>query len=421
VRILLITPYLPWPLNSGGNVGLFSTLKSLMADHEFAVVSLLQSPKQKADLEPLRQALPGVRFIPVETWARNSRRLFNHSAYLAARNFYRAARELLLQPGEAAPLPYYPFDLLPAKLIQTINEELKKGVDICQVEFTELMPLGAWLPPELPKIFLHHQIHFVYSQRFIRARGDADGYCHFLEATMRAQEIGFLKHFDTVVTHSREDLEILQPHLNGVELAISPSPFPADIQITDGPSSPFNGTFSYIASEAHLPNQDALVWLLEEIWPKISAALPLARLNIIGEWSENRKNKLAGPTLNFTGFVPDLASIIPGSVMLVPLRIGSGIRVKIQVAQALGAPVVTTRIGGEGLVGEDGREMLIRDSADDFAAAAVELTRQPALWQKLCAAGKETVRKNYSLESVRIRRNEIYARLLSARSAGTKI
>jgi glycosyltransferase involved in cell wall biosynthesis len=420
MRILLVTPYLPWPLNTGGNAGIFSTLKCLMADHEFTVVSLLQSPKQKPHLGPLRLALPGIRFIPVETWAQNSGRFSNNPAFRAARIFYRASREVVLHPGKAAPLPYYPFNPLPAKLIQIINEEIKKGVDICQVEFAEMMPLGAWLPPELPKVLIHHQIHFMYAQRFIQTQGDAGGYGRFLEATMRAQEIAFLKCFDTVVTMSKEDCDILRPHLNGVELVASPSPCPADIQITATPPAPFNGTFSFIASEAHLPNRDALVWLLEEIWPKISAALPSARLNIIGEWSEKRRNELAGPGLKFTGFVPDLASVVPGSVMLVPVRIGSGIRLKIVAAQALGAPVVTTRIGGEGLIGEDGREMLIRDSADDFAAAAVELARQPALWQKLCAAGKETVRKNYSPESLRARRNEIYRRLRTVPPAGNK-
>ncbi len=421
MRILVVTPYLPWPLNSGGNAGQFTTLKCLMRDHEFTVVCLLQSPRQEASLKQLRQVLPAVRFVPVETWQQNSGRMASHPAFQAIRNFYRNSRGRLLHSRAAAPLPYYPFNPLPANLIRVLSEELKKGVDICQVEFAEMMPLGAWLPREMPKVFVHHQIHFIYAQRFIQAQGDAGGYAHFLETTMRAQEIAFLKCFDTVVTLSGDDREILRPYLNGVELAISPSPFPADIQITDAPPAPFNGTFSYIASETHLPNRDALVWLLEEIWPKISAALPLARLNIIGDWSEKTKNKLAGPTLNFTGFVPELASVLPGSVMLVPLRIGSGIRVKILAAQALGSPVVTTRIGGEGLIGEDGKEMLIRDSADDFAAAAIELTRQPALWQKLCAAGRESVRKNYSAESVRARRNEIYARLLSAHSARTKI
>jgi glycosyltransferase involved in cell wall biosynthesis len=410
MRILIVTPYLPWPLNSGGNSGQFAVLKCLMEDHEFTVVCLLQSPKQKKDLEPLRAALPGVRFVPVESWTENSGRFSKLPVFQAARILYRACRELLLQSGGGEPMPFYPFNPLPVNFILAINEEIKKGVDLCQVEFAELLPLGAWLPPELPKVFLHHQIHFIYTQRFIEAQGDAGGYARFLETTMRVQEVAYLKYFNSVIVLSQVDHDILQPHLNGVELAISPPPFPADVEIAaDAP--PFNGTFTYIASEGHSPNRDGLAWLLEDIWPKIATALPSACLKIIGSWSEKAIKKLARPGVEFTGFVPDLATVVPGSVVLVPIRIGSGIRLKILTAQALGAPVVTTAIGCEGLIGEDGWEMLIRDSAEDFAAAAIELTRDEEMWRKLCMAGREAVVRNYSPESVRARRNEIYGRL----------
>lgn len=99
--------------------------------------------------------------------------------------------------------------------------------------------------------------------------------------------------------------------------------------------------------------------------------------------------------------------------MLVPVRIGSGIRVKILIALALGVPVVSTTIGNEGIEILDGREILLRDDPDDFAAAAIELARNPALWRSLAIAGKDAVQKNYSPETVRIRRNQIYERLLA--------
>jgi hypothetical protein len=92
MRILIVTPYLPWPLNSGGNTGQFTILKSLKADHEFTVVSLLHYPKQKEDLKQLVQALPGVRFIPVETWAQDSGRFSKNPAFQAARHLYRATK-----------------------------------------------------------------------------------------------------------------------------------------------------------------------------------------------------------------------------------------------------------------------------------------------------------------------------------------
>jgi glycosyltransferase involved in cell wall biosynthesis len=92
----------------------------------------------------------------------------------------------------------------------------------------------------------------------------------------------------------------------------------------------------------------------------------------------------------------------------VPVRIGSGLRVKILIALAQGVPVISTRIGGEGLLVQDGREILVRDEVSEFAAAAVELAKQPELWRRLAVAGRTAVAKNYSAEEVRRRRNEIY-------------
>ena len=94
--------------------------------------------------------------------------------------------------------------------------------------------------------------------------------------------------------------------------------------------------------------------------------------------------------------------------MLVPLRIGSGIRVKIMVAMAQGVPVVSTTVGCEGMLMRDGQDLLVRDSGTAFAAAAVELARTPALWKELAASGQAAIIQNYSPESVRLRRNQIY-------------
>ena len=415
MRILIASPFLPWPLNAGGNAAQFATLKCLAPDHEFVVVTQLNSTNHPSHLDQLRKALPGVRFIGVGGYRREPGIFSPRFALRTARKIYKIARKTLSQPAEPPPAPHYPFHSISANFIQALKEELKNGVDIFQAEFAEMMPLGAWVPPTLPKLFIHHQVHFVYAKRFIQARGDPTGYSDFLEAAMRNQEIALLKSFDTVVTFSHDDSAVLRPLLNGVTIDTSPFPLPPDVEVSHDKPTPFNGTFCFVASEPHFPNQDALAWLLEEIWPKISAALPSAKLNIVGDWSEKTRSRLAGPKVNFTGFVPDLSPVLKGSVQLVPLRIGSGIRVKILVALALGAPVVTTRIGGEGLMGIDDKEMLVRDTADDFAAAAIELTRQPALWQSMCLAGRDAVLKNYSPESVRARRNQIYDRLLASR------
>src|ERR1700722_149585 len=249
MRILVITPYLPWPLNSGGNAAQFSTLKCLARDHQFVVVCPLNQPGQTDALTQLKRELPEVRFVG---GADDSQPQYRNWFLQIARNIYRSAREFFLSPANSsAPLPDYPFNLVSPSLLAVVNLELENGADICQVEFVEMLALGAWLPKNIPKLFIHPQIHFVYARRFIEAKGDANGYATYLEAVIRAQEVAYLNFFETVVTFSREDQKILQTlPLNG-EVIASPFPVPADIraghEIPDG----FIGSFFFVAYETH--------------------------------------------------------------------------------------------------------------------------------------------------------------------------
>jgi glycosyltransferase involved in cell wall biosynthesis len=107
--------------------------------------------------------------------------------------------------------------------------------------------------------------------------------------------------------------------------------------------------------------------------------------------------------------------------MLVPLRVGSGLRVKILAALILGVPVVTTTIGAEGLLVEAGTEMLVANAANEFAQAAVKLAAEPALWSAMARAGREAVKRNYSPAIVRAQRNQIYQALMSKKSAAKSV
>jgi glycosyltransferase involved in cell wall biosynthesis len=316
-----------------------------------------------------------------------------------------------------AEIPYYPFDPLPAKLIAALQDELLKGVDLFHAESAEMLSLGDWIPKGVPRLFVHPQIHFVYARRFLDARGKSS-YSSYIETIIRTQEIAYLQTFDGIVTLSDEDRRALLPYIAPEKLFVSPFPIPADVGIARELPPKFNGRFLFVAAEGHDPNRDALEWMLAKIWPEILRQLPSAKLVVIGKWSDAARAKLSTQSISFTGFVSDLPKALRGGIMLVPLRIGSGIRAKILVALAQGVPVVTTSVGSEGMPFTDGKEVLVRDVETEFAAAAIELSSNPELWRRLAAAGLAAVSKHYSPEGVRQRRNEIYAILASATGAG---
>lgn len=414
MRILVASPYLPWPLNSGGNAAQFSTFKCLADDHQFTLVCPIFTEAATIAAQELQAQLPQVKIRAVYCGERapsqpSARRFL---AALARRTI-RYGKRLLAPPPPRTPQSnglFYPFDPLPEAMIRVLDEELAKGVDVCQAEFAETLSLGTWFPPHVPSLFIHHQIHFVYAQRSLDT-GSRDGYSTYLATWMHAQERIALQHYNGVVTFSEPDRQALLPYVSPDKVFTSPFPIPADVGIARELPSGFDGRFLFVASEDHAPNRDALKWMLESIWPEILRQLPKSTLLVIGKWREETRASFAAPGVQFSGFVPDLTEVLRGGIMLVPLRVGSGIRVKIIVALAQGVPVISTAIGSEGMPLADGQEIMMRDRAPEFAAAAVEVARDPELWRRLTVAGKEAISRHYSPESVRQRRNEIYAAL----------
>jgi glycosyltransferase involved in cell wall biosynthesis len=304
-------------------------------------------------------------------------------------------------------VPYYPFAPLPEEFVDAVVRELPRGIDLVQAEFVEMLSLGAWLPQRIPKVFIHHQLQFVYAKRFSAVR-KRSGFSEYLESTMRVQEKAYLGKFDGVVVFSEDDKRALAELLQDEKVHVSP--FPITCRST-APAERFEAHFTFVGSEEHFPNRDALEWLTTGVWPAISKRMPGCTLKVIGPWGKISRARFSKPGIEFMGYVPELGNAVKGSVMLVPLRIGSGIRVKLLDAMAQGVPAVSTSIGCEGIPARDGIDILIRDDASDFAAAAVELLNNPELRARLASAGKDLVAGHYSPEQVRKRRNEIYEKV----------
>lgn len=413
MRILVVSPYLPWPLNSGGNAAQFATLQCLAADHEFTLVCPVHTELQQRHAEELGKRLPDVRIRGIycgEPLPRSSSlRQLARALRFAVRRIAPASR--------GANLPGYPFQPLAPALIEAVGEELRRGTDLVQAEFAAALSLGAWLPPETPRIFVHHQIHFIYAERHLETHGKSSS-ASYLSSLMRVQELTYLRRFNAVITFSEEDRRALVPHLQSTRVFTSPFPIPTDVGIASELPEKFDGRFLFVASDIHDPNIDALEWLVSEIWPEIVKHLPTARLVVIGQWSRTWQKRLGGPSISFSGFVPDLTETMRGGIMLVPVRIGSGIRTKILAALAQGVPVVTTAVGAEGLLARDGEDLLVAADAPGFASAAVRLAQDPALRKRLGAGGRAAVSDHYSAEQVRRQRNEIYAEVVTKKRVG---
>jgi glycosyltransferase involved in cell wall biosynthesis len=134
-----------------------------------------------------------------------------------------------------------------------------------------------------------------------------------------------------------------------------------------------------------LPNEDSVGWLLAEVWPLTSAALPGAILHLFGVAPPG---PLPASVVVHPPPRESAEAFAPGSILAVPLRIGSGVRIKVLEAWARGVPVVGTPAALAGLDIEDGREVLVAGDPQAFAAALGRLVSEPGLAARLVAGGR---------------------------------
>jgi glycosyltransferase involved in cell wall biosynthesis len=132
-------------------------------------------------------------------------------------------------------------------------------------------------------------------------------------------------------------------------------------------------------------------YFASEIWPAIKADVPEARLRIVGRNPDRRVKKWASESIEVTGRVPSVVEYLHQSaVVIVPLRIGGGTRLKIYEAMATGKAVVSTTVGAEGLDVHHGRDLMLADDAQSFAQAVIMLLRDRELRRRYERAAAET-------------------------------
>jgi glycosyltransferase involved in cell wall biosynthesis len=194
----------------------------------------------------------------------------------------------------------------------------------------------------------------------------------------RRRERKFPERFDVLTVCSEDDRRYLSCPEGIHVIPNGANPLPARPRnLSDAPRIGLIGNCTFA------PNDDGARWFICDVWPLIKREFPGAQLRLVGRGSDGYLTKL-GPDIAGMGWLADPGDEIASwSAMIVPIKVGSGTRVKVAEGFARRCPVVATTIGAFGYDVENGEEILLADRADDFASACVLLLRNPQLGDAL--------------------------------------
>jgi len=394
MRILTISNVVPYPPRSGLQLRTLHILERVARVHTVTLCCHAWSDTDEANARELTSR--GIRTF--------TGRLGPH---IDLPKIAAAAR--LLITGRPPELALYRSPELARIVHHLVRDE---PFDILQVEESILAHYLDLLPDGCPtrRLLIFHDVHFAQAARAagleqavgMRLWRHLNGFC------MRLYEPRIVRRFEKCATVTEHDRQLLlaigsPPNIevvpNGVDTAALQPLAAADLP----PAMLFVGSMFY------KPCEDGAIWLVREILPLVRRQFPAIDVWIVGKKPGPRVQELAAEHIFVTGEVEDVTPYYQrATIALAPLRAGSGSRLKILEAMALGRPVVSTSIGAEGLHLEPERHLLVADSAWDFAAAVVRLIKSPDVRRSLAEAAREFVEARYNWEMIAARQLQIY-------------
>ena len=391
MKILMLTPYLPYPLLSGGQIRSYNLLKKLSKKHEITLFALIKNEKEKQYISELEKYCHKVQVF------KRSEKPFTFN------NIFKTA---------FSSFPFLVIRNQAPTIIDVIKKELiAQNYDLVHAETFYMMPN---LPEsKIPTILVEQTIEYLGYENYAKKANK------FLQKILkldidkiRKWEKHYWRKADRLIVMSEDDKQFIAKELgnsdkisvvaNGVDTAWFEE---KESKLNEHPTILSVGTFKW------LPNQEAVDFLVQKVWPKIKEKIKNAELLIVGNAPTEKvinyghKDK----QINVAGRVEDIRDAFKQShVLLAPVFSGKGTRYKILEAMACGTPVVASKIAIEGLDIKDGIHVLTSNKAEEMANLTAQVITDKKLWQKLSRNGKKFVSNNYDWKLISKKLDKIY-------------
>lgn len=399
MNILFLTQILPYPPTSGPKVKTWHVLRYLyQKGHDVTLVSFVR-PDEEQYIPPLREICKGVHAVPIHR-SRIADAFYMVQSYLTGRPF-------LVERDDLRPMQ------------DTVNQLVRENefhfIHADQLTMVQFAIRGAsLLPNKRPKVIFdaHNAVWTIVERMKENAHFLLKPFLTVEANRVKQYEGDLLRTVDHVLTVTDIDRNLLEEALNYskpkgndhvssikvIPIAVDTEKLQPVKRRADSKNIVTLGTLHYP------PNADGIRWFLNEVFPLVREQVPDATLTIIGHNPPQDFIELAERNpgiIKVTGYVDDLRPYLEESaLMVVPVRAGGGMRVRILEAFSYAMPVVTTTVGLEGISGMPEHDVLVADTPMDFASRTLELLDNPSLQEKLSTNGRELVTKCYNWRAV---------------------
>lgn len=383
MRILFLSPDCPWPATNGMRMRTGSVLRALAeCGHEIAFFGFTRDPAALSPPAELRALCRSARLFPQPArslsssrdWGRRLRACLDFTPYSAARFASAEARAQILTA-----LAVGRFDAVVADSVYAA------------VNLPEALPA--------PLVINTHNLEHLILRRFAARAWQPAARCYagWEWRRLRAWEQAICRRAALVLACSEHDRDLIARLAPATPVAVVPNV--AALPAAPRPGSEQAGTILYCGGLDWYPNRDAVLYFARHILPRVRRAVPGARFWIAGrEGPQSFARRLASfPGVCYLGPVPEMQPVIAAaSVVVVPLRIGSGTRLKILEAAAMGKAIVSTPLGAEGLEFTDCKDILLAERPAEFADNIAFLLRAPLPREILGRAARRTFERLYT-------------------------
>ena len=355
MRILWVKGGKLLPVDTGGKIRSYNLLRQLAARHEVTLLSYYDGQRDSAYESEIVEHFS--RAVAVSTGRPDS------SAIDYLRHIF-------------SPAPYAVTKFTSAQAAALIREWMAgRSFDVAVCDF---LSASLNFPAEMqtPTLLFQHNVESILWTRQADYEPNPIKRIAFkLEAAkMIRYETKAVNRFDHVIAVSENDRENMSRMTDVSRITVVPTGVDLEAFRQEPSSDPTEPVVVFTGSMDWEANIDGVEYFCSEIWPSVLKAVPGARFRIVGRNPHPRVRALASGSVEVTGTVPSVIDHLrEAAVFVVPLRIGGGTRLKIYEAMAMGKAVVSTSVGAEGLDVEDGRDILLADTAPAFADSITKL------------------------------------------------